>query len=175
MRLVVSCLFLLLALGCQRQPEPEPAQYSVPAEVEPYVRAFREAAARRGQPVPSDNLIVTFGATQAAGACGQCTRQAGRTPRIVLSTDRECWQAASAFERECLVFHELGHCLLNREHLSRRFPKGQYVSLMNPDDIGVYAICRYPINDDACDKRPRQGYYHDELFNPATPAPAWGQ
>lgn len=175
MRLPIICLLLVAALGCQRPAEPEPIQYSVPADVEPYVQAFRSAAAQRGQTVKSNNLIVTFGPTQSAGACGQCTRQAGRTPRIVLSTDRECWQSASAEERECLVFHELGHCLLNRDHLSTRFPKGQYVSLMNPDDIGVYAICRYPLGNDDCDKRPRQGYYHDELFKPTTSAPNWGQ
>lgn len=172
------CLVLLfIALGCQRTTtsEPEPKQYVVPAEVEPYVQAFRQAAQQRGQTVATDNLIITFAATQTKEACGECLRQAGRTPRITLSAQRTCWQEANINERECLVFHELGHCLLNRDHRADRFPKGQYVSLMNPDDIAVYATCRYPLGGDDCDKRPRQGHYHDELFNPATPAPAWGK
>src|SRR5919199_1537692 len=96
---------------------------------------------------------------------------ASKPPTITLSTESYCWQSASASERECLVFHELGHCLLSRIHKTDRFPNGAFVSLMNPDDISIYATCRYPIGNDDCDKRPRRAYYIDELFNPNTPAP----
>ncbi len=174
---VLTLSILLLALSC-RSPavrEPEPKQYRVPAEVEPYVEEFREAARQRGQAVSTDNLIVQFGLVDDRGTCGQCSRQAGQTPRIILSTDALCWKDATSEEREALVLHELGHCWLNRDHRADRFPNGLYVSLMNPDDVGVYAVCRYPINNNACDKRPRRAYYHDELFNPATPAPAWSR
>ena len=176
MRSLIAFLLLIILFSCQRQPvEMEPKQYNVPSDVEPYVQAFREAARRRGQTLLADNLLVSFGTVQTPTACGQCTRQTGRTPRVVISTNADCWQSASSYERECLIFHELGHCLLNRDHVVNRFPKGQYVSLMNPDDVSLYAICRYPIGDDECDKRPRQGYYHEELFNPTTPAPVWGR
>lgn len=178
MRPLRPLLLLISILSCQRpQPDPEPKQYVVPKEVEPFVQAFRQAAQQRGQTVATDNLIITFGAIQARDVCGECLRQTGRTPRITLSTDRTCWQAFNAFERECLVFHELGHCLLNRDHRSDRFPKGQYVSLMNPNDVAIYAPCQYALGGDDCDKRPRRAYYHDELFNPAASAtvPAWGR
>lgn len=174
---VFTLLMLLFALSCRPAPEeePEPKQYSVPAEVEPYVERFREAARQRGQTIPADNLILTFGTTKSPAACGQCLRQAGRTPRITLSTTASCWKDAGAEEREALVFHELGHCWLNRDHRDDRFPNDAYASLMNAGDVTVYAVCRYPINNDACDKRPRRPYYHDELFDPATPAPAWSR
>lgn len=177
MRPAYVLLLLLLGLSCQTRPEPEPipVEYTVPSEVEPFVQAFREAALQRNHPVLVNNLIISFGTPKALNVCGECTIQAGKTPRIVLNQDGFCWQNASKNEREALVFHELGHCVLNRDHRSDRFPKGMYASLMNPDDVGVYATCRYPIGTDDCDKRPRQTYYHDELFNPATPIPAWGQ
>lgn len=170
-------LFLLaIATGCQRtQPDPEPAQYSVPAEVEPYVQRFRAEIQKRGQTTATDNLIITFGQTRGEDVCGECRVQVGKTPRITLSTDPSCWQQANQNEREGLIFHELGHCLLARQHRSDRFPTGAYVSLMNPDDVGVYATCRYPIGTDSCDKRPRRDYYLDELIDPAAPAPAWGK
>ena len=176
MRLVlVFSLLLLVALGCQssRQTEPEPVQYSVPAEVEPYLKSFREEASKRTNSVSTANLIITFGTAQSEDVCGQCLLENGKTPRITLNNDSFCWQQASQYERECLVFHELGHCLLKRTHLTDKFPNGAFKSLMNPDNVGVYATCHYPIGGEECDKRPRRDYYIDELFNPATPAPAW--
>lgn len=174
---VFTLLLLLSALSCRPAPEadPEPKQYQVPAEVEPYVERFREAARQRGRAIPADNLIITLGVPRSQAACGQCLRQPGQTPRITLSTNALCWKDASTEEREALVFHELGHCWLNRDHRDDRFPTNAFVSLMNAGDVSVYAVCRYPINDDACDKRPRRPYYHDELFDPATPAPAWSR
>lgn len=176
--LAACVLVLLLALlSCQRpQPDPKPVVlYDVPAAVEPYVQRFREEIQKRG-PVPAtDNLVIAFGKTQGSDVCGQCLLEAGKPPRITLSTDANCWQNASENERECLVFHELGHCLLKRDHRTARFPNDAYVSLMNPDDRAVYATCVYPIGDDVCDKRPRRAYYLDELANAATPAPAWGK
>ena len=180
MRPVHALLPLLTALlSCQPraqpQPDPEPKQYSVPADVEPYLQRFREEARKRGQTPTTDNLIVTFGKTTGSDACGQCLLESGKTPRITLSTDAYCWTNANENERECLVMHELGHCLLNRSHRTDRFPNNAYVSLMNPDDVSVYATCRYPIGNDVCDKRPRRDYYLDELLVPATPAPVWGK
>ena len=173
---ILPLLTMLLLLSCQRsQPDAEPKQYSVPAEVEPYVQRFRDEMQKRGQTPATDNLIITFGKTQGDDICGQCSLQSGKTPRITLSTDSFCWQGANQNERECLVFHELGHCLLARQHRSDRFPTGPYVSLMNPNDVGVYAPCRYPIGNDDCDKRPRREYYLNELINPAAPTPIWGR
>lgn len=167
---------LLVLLSCEHtQPAPEPAQYTVPAEVEPYVQRFRNEIRQRGLMPATDNLIITFGQTTGSDVCGQCLLETGKTPRITLSTDLFCWQKASDNERECLVFHELGHCLLKRGHRLGRFPNNAYVSLMNPDDRAVYATCAYPIGGDVCDKRDRRGYYLDELVDSTTVVPAWGK
>jgi hypothetical protein len=175
--LALTLLTVSALIGCQRDSDsqPEPAQYTVPAEVEPYVQSFRDEAKKRNNAVSTSNLIITFGTTQSEDVCGQCLLQSGKTPLITLSSDLFCWQQANKYERECLVFHELGHCLLKRGHVPDRLPNGAYMSLMNPDNVGVYATCRYPIGGDDCDKRPRRDYYIDELFDPATPTPAWGK
>lgn len=170
--LIISLLFLL---SCHPETVTETVQYSVPASVEPYVQSFRTEAQRRNHPVSTDRLVIDFGDTQGEDVCGRCVLEAGQPPRIILSMDAYCWQQASANEQEGLVFHELGHCLLNRQHRSDHFANRAYVSLMNPDNMGVYATCRYPIGDDDCDKRPRRSYYLDELFNPATTAPDWAK
>lgn len=173
----VYILLLVTTADCRTrsQAEPEPKQYSVPAEIEPYVQTFRAEAGRRKRVIAADNLIIRFGILQGNAVCGECLTEAGKTPRITLSADVSCWKNANSDQRECLVFHELGHCLLNRPHRSDRFPNGAYVSLMNPGDVSVYATCTYDVGGDACDKRARRPYYLDELFDPATPAPVWGQ
>jgi hypothetical protein len=170
----IVSFFLLALLSCQPQEQPDPKQYSVPTDVEPYVQAFRQEMQSHNQTIATDNLIITFGTIQGDEICGQCLLESGKTPRITLNRDAYCWQQASTNERECLVFHELGHCLLGRGHRTERFPNKAYVSLMNPDDSGVYATCRYPL-DDVCDKRPRRSYYVDELFDSKTPTPAWAK
>lgn len=179
MRPIPICLLLLLmtALSCQppAAAPSAPAQYRVPAELEPYVQRFRDEAVKRGKVVATDNLIIEFGQPSLNDACGECVLEAGKTPRIVLTKNAICWQQVSPQERECLVFHELGHCLLKRSHVSTQFPNGAFVSLMNPDNRAVYATCPYPIGNDDCDKRPRRDYYVDELFNADTPVPAWGR
>lgn len=175
--LALTLLTISTLIGCQRDSDsqPEPVQYTVPAEVEPFIQAFRNEAQKRNNAVSTANLIITFGTTQSGDVCGQCLLQSGKTPRITLNNDAFCWQQASQYERECLIFHELGHCLLKREHKTNRFPNGAFVSLMNPDNVDVYATCRYPIGGDECDKRPRRDYYIDELFDSSTPTPTWGK
>lgn len=177
MRPASLLLLLLLAglTGCQSGSQPEPVQYSVPTEVEPFVKSFRDEAKKRNNSVSTDNLIITFGTAVSEDICGECQLASGKTPRIVLNGDAFCWQQASQYERECLVFHELGHCLLARTHRTDKFANGAFVSLMNPADVTLYATCRYPIGQDECDKRPRRDYYIDELFDSSTPAPAWGK
>lgn len=168
-------LLLTSLTGCQRSSQPEPIQYSVPAEIESYIQSFRDEATKRKNPVSTVNLIVNYGISQREDVCGQCVLEAGKPPTITLNKEGSCWQQANQHERECLLFHELGHCLLKRTHKTDRFPMGAYISLMNPDNISIYATCRYPIGDDVCDKRPRRDYYVDELFDLATPAPDWAK
>ncbi|MDB5242116.1 MAG: hypothetical protein JWP57_2741 [Spirosoma sp.] len=169
-------LTMVILLSCQRpQLKPEPAQYSVPVEIEPYVQHFRDEFKKRGQTPTTNNLIITFGATQGSDVCGQCLLESGKTPRIIINTNGVCWRDANGYERECLVFHELGHCLLNRGHRNSRFPNNAYVSLMNTNDWDIFGPCTYPVGNDECDKRPRRDYYLDELADSTTSAPIWAK
>jgi hypothetical protein len=168
-------LFLLIAFGCQTKvPDPE---LRIDASVQPYVDRFVGEAKKRGIFLNIDNLILEFAALDADFICGQCKNPTRRQKYIVLGLDKVCWKEAREEEKECLVFHEMGHCYLARLHTSKRFANDAYVSLMNPDDTGIYAVCVYPINGngDDCDKRTRRQYYLDELFNENTPTPAWAK
>lgn len=80
----------------------------VPEEVRPYVQLFEYEAGRASRD-------VTFGWKRLKGErIGVCTKYGGEYPEVHL--DPDYWAEASDAEREMLVFHELGHCDLNRRH-----------------------------------------------------------
>ncbi|WP_338870244.1 hypothetical protein WBJ53_22240 [Spirosoma sp. SC4-14] len=176
MRLFRFALFFCITAltGCHSN-EPAAKTYSVATDIEPYVQSFRDELKKRNLAIEVDNIIVAFDTGQSHDdVCGSCLLQSGQTPRITINSNDFCWAKASINERECLIFHELGHCLLGRGHQTKRFPNQAYVSLMNPDDRAIYAPCQYPIGNDICDKRYRRDYYLNELFDSTTATPAWG-
>jgi hypothetical protein len=71
----------------------------------------------------------------------------GEYPLIAI--DRDYYNKAEPFEREALVFHELGHCLLGREHCSVK-KDGKSVSLMEPIILSneLYSVERTAIVDE---------------------------
>ena len=59
---------------------------------------------------------------------GNC-RYRKREPRRI-TVDRQHWQRISDLEREYIIFHELGHCYLEREHDDRKDSNGRCLSMM---------------------------------------------
>lgn len=66
--------------------------------------------------------------------------------------DAEQWWRLTNTQREILIFHELGHCELGREHDRTVFETGIPTTLMNPDILNPFY---YLLN---------KKYYIDELF-----------
>ncbi|MBK8444937.1 MAG: hypothetical protein IPL35_16680 [Sphingobacteriales bacterium] len=140
--------------------------YEVPAIIQPYVDDFKAEAAARGINLVVDDLIVEFRenlesqGNEAAGLCHFGTKNS--SPFVELDTTSNNW-TAGANSRELLVFHELGHCLLNRQHKEDLLPNGQYASLMKAGGDILYAdFSNY-----------KRDYYLDELFHENTPTPDW--
>jgi len=77
------------------------------------VELFYREAEVRGYNLRDHDLIVKPG-TLSGNTIGLC--QLGGGPPTV-TIDAEFWDTADADEREVLVFHELGHCLLDRPHV----------------------------------------------------------
>lgn len=49
---------------------------------------------------------------------------------------REFWEHSVHYWKEAVIFHELGHCVLGRQHNMRLFPSGEPYSIMFPDIFG---------------------------------------
>lgn len=167
---VISTLGILLLLSCQKE-DPE-YEFRVDERVRFYVDDFFKEAQLHGVEIPKENLIIEFGEVSSSEYCGQCERPKNdrKGQRIVrLNSSRECWDTEPSQNKEALVFHELGHCLLGRNHKDDLFPSGAPKSIMTTILDGPYQPCIYVFDDQEylkkCNLTVRRAYYMNELFN----------
>lgn len=168
-------LFVLILLGffsCQESFEPV---YDVPEELQPYIDRFLEEAEKRGLNFQINNLIIRYDAEIGVGICGICNSNAQQDDiQKIIRINPNC-NFTYDQQIEALIFHELGHCFLGRLHESTLLPNGDPKSLMIINDVNVYSICIFPIDNQPCDARFKRDYYLDELFDENTAVPEWAK
>ncbi|MGC3945258.1 MAG: hypothetical protein QM762_12230 [Chryseolinea sp.] len=87
--------------------------------------------------------------------CGWGYSNYNGTGKRRIEISKSCrWKELSDDDREILVFHELGHAVLNRNHDNEMDCSGEMMSIMNEN------VPQYKLRD--TDKRK---YYVDELFD----------
>lgn len=119
--LAISKLLLLIGLtffGCQKKHPYEnfghlKAYEQADNRLWPYFATFEQEAANRGIDIDLSSLylrgVIQFiPSTSIVGVCGQSNR--------LITIDEAFWLRASSLQRELIVFHELGHCVLNKDH-----------------------------------------------------------
>ena len=170
---IFECVFLFFFLvsfaACiddQLEDEPNgqiPQQKTYPGVDEalwPHFRAFEEAASDRG--ISIDLAATTIRGTieeiaedNIAGTCSYGGRQVHRDVVI----DQSFWRRANNLYREYIVFHELGHCYLFRDHYEACLANRTYASLMRSGN----GDCRDNYNAST------RSFYLDELFEQKGP------
>ncbi len=92
---------------------------------------------------------------------------------IRIEIDKSVWEewtdAKNEQDKEYIIFHELGHGFLNREHRDDLLKYGDWASIMRGGDDKPDSRKSWNINYRGF----RRDYYVDELFDPNTPAPNW--
>lgn len=142
-RIFSLSLFILVVSGCGRE-------YNV-SGFESYVSSFEESAHARGVDLAIADLVIEFGTPAAPTADATCYQGGNTVPRIVI--DQKKWDAMPEAKRTALLFHEMGHCVLDRPHLDgAKSGSSCPVSVMNSYTLS--ATC-YSSNED---------YYLSELF-----------
>ena len=168
------CISALIA-GCTKSESFVPV-YSVPAEFVAHVNSFQTEAATRGINITLNNLIIEYDSSMPLSDCARAN-VISADPRIQkkisINPNIVCWN--SNLELETLIYHELGHCILGREHLSALLSNGDPKSIMEENNISLYSPCIYPIDGEPCDQSYKRQYYVDELFNEQTPTPYWAE
>ena len=170
--ILVACVIILG--GCQAEIDFTPV-LSIPAQFQPSVDSFVAAASERGYNITVDNLIITYDSSLSSALCAgsNVTSSENNIQKIIyINPNIKCWQ--NSWQLETLIFHEMGHCILGREHDTSLLPNGDAKSIMVPGDVSLYAPCAYPIGD-SCNQLFKRDYYLDELFDPGTPVPDWAK
>jgi hypothetical protein len=171
-KVLIACLIIIS--GCKKKNNFS-FVYSVPPEFELHVERFIAEGNSRGHYISINNLIIQYDSSLSLRYCAQSniiSSQNDVQKIISINARVKCWQNDE--QLEALIFHEMGHCILGRDHDISLLPKGYPKSMMYPDDITLYSPCVYVIGD-SCNKLYRRSYYIDELFNPSTPVPGWGK
>jgi len=103
----LAALILTLLCGCGR------AQRHVDG-FETELSAFEEAARVEGRAIDTSNLVIEFGQVEPGKAANcQITDQGP-----IVQVKESIWTGYDREDREALIFHELGHCLLGRQHVA---------------------------------------------------------
>jgi len=159
---VLICTSVLVFTSCKDSKE-----YRVDSSFADYLQRFETEGASRGKTfdVQTNGLIIEFANLK--------DNTAGLThyeKPIRIEIDRTYWNdisksAGADLMKEDLIFHELGHGLLNRNHLNSTLENGDWKSIMcGGDKVDNRS---WNINY----RGMRRKYYIDELFNESTTAP----
>jgi len=159
MKIMLLILFPLTLTTCYRKDF-----FHAPDEFIPYVEKFITAGNKRGiliQP-GKEGLIIEFGVLE--------NHQLGKSkpnhsPQII-TINQAIWPDLDTFQRKALIFHELGHCLLQRKHRNQLLPNGECASLLAGKENGFQCLPNLYSGL-------WWNYYVDELFNPALEQPTW--
>lgn len=159
--LLLGSLYLLQQNAFQSNPN------EIDEALLPHAEQFVAEAASRGVNVDLDGLTLVFNDTMievdSQSFCGY-THTLGTEAPPSVEISRPCWEAYSDQQREILVFHELGHALLQQRHRNDRLPSGSLASLMNSlNTFSVYDKFTLP----------KREYYLDELFLEEATLPDW--
>ena len=158
----IGCGFLFLT-SCKDSKE-----FNVNSSFTEYLQRFETEGLSRGHTFDPQNngLIIEFANLK--------DNTAGLThyeKPVRIEIDKTYWNdisnsAGADAMKEDLIFHELGHGLLKRDHLNSTLPNGDWKSIMcgGPDKVNNRS---WNINYRGI----RRKYYVDELFNESTPVP----
>ena len=124
-------------------------EYKIDKEFNGYLSKFKEYQIEMGGSGRIDNLIMRFNSSVRYPTLGTCTEQYQETIEFlkrkiyktpIIDINPEAWSYMSASEKETLIFHELGHCILNRGHDNSSIYDGGYSSYIPSSIMHEYAI-----------------------------------
>ena len=143
-------LGLIMVIGCAEEDLLETDPILVP-----YFEMFAEEAALRGIEVDyvAANIEGLMQEIAQPNVLGQCFRNEEKPRKVVIDIDY--WNNSSEFDKQFLIFHELGHCFLDRSHDDRVDPAtSQCASIMH----STPQACSFNLTEN------NREAYLDELF-----------
>ena len=131
-------LFIVVFLTACAPSQPAPIKVvSIESTYQPYVDAFQERAREIGTNVSIANLIIQSVPQLSTNIIAQCEHSTinGVDQPPTISVSQLYWKNFDVTYREQVIFHEMGHCVLNRVHRPE-LNSGIPISIMNPYSFG---------------------------------------
>ena len=152
---VVYFAICILMIGCAKESEKDliVEELNIDAELQPYFDRFITEGANRGEEIDLvakriEGFLIDI---EEADVAGQCSYSSSSTRKV--NIDINYWNRATDLEKEFVIFHELGHCYLDRSHLDEAENR-TCTSIMHSGTSG----CRFQYNAIT------RNTYLDELF-----------
>lgn len=135
MKNLIILLTIILFISC------EEISYDVPNDVHQYLETFEYESEKRGLNYKIDNIFVTYVSDDEMPHAHASVRE--KKGKIIMTINSKYWELYKdyPFRREAIIFHELGHRPLMREHIKDNN------SLMS--ESSVYVIVHYKDNREA--------------------------
>lgn len=146
MKYAVFIIVGLVTSGCGKPGVIDPETVS-------YVNSFQDASQRVGKAltIANSGVSVNFGVVDHVGETGAMCDQNSNSVII----DKASWDQMSVDQRKQVIYHELGHCVLHRDHdNSKDEATNCHVSLMSSSSVV-----------DSCINALGWAHYENELFN----------
>lgn len=157
---IICSVTAFFGLNCQKE---HAEVIDIHPKFQIYVDRFIEEAAKRGITIDfSDTgLKIEFRNAVDVETGGVCRGNHH------IEIEKFYWEDLTDADKEGLIFHELGHCELNRRHRNDTLPNGEWASRMRGSPIpeGLSAVINY--------SGVRRDYYIDELFDESISIPEW--
>jgi len=147
----------IIFFSCEKKKE-----HIIPAEVEEYVSSFFNDARGNGLNIYLDDYDLTIEFSEIEDANGTCNS----SDNIIQIDSSEWYERMNETTRKWLIYHELGHCILERIHDLEVFENGECKSIMHSHISNSECFTNF-VSDSW------QKYYIKELFTEQNQLPDW--
>lgn len=168
MKNIILIVLIFTTTACGLQKEKKITKYNVHPDLQSYVTTFSAKRAIAGNASAIKDLEAHFSDTigtigelgMVVGVCirSKTTTNNGLIQEVretpVIKINRQYWESTAEADREQLMYHELGHCILKRDHDETLITHAQPESIMYPVHLGNALYVDY------------YSHYINELFNP---------
>ena len=129
-RLIITLAGISILSACYQDRSTVEDISIIDAALRPYFKTFEAEAAARGILIDAsfDEIEGYIEQINDGNVIGQCWYNSQHPNEIRI--DQEYWQSVGTIGRELVVFHELGHCYLGRDHTEATTSNGNCVSIM---------------------------------------------
>ncbi len=165
-KIVAKCLMVFALLSCEKESQDEHLS-NFPSEVQQELRNFLTEGKNRGVKLDIRKIhhIYLMSGPSLITIDGNGQSAIG----YYSHSEKSIYLDTTSYEfkdmKEAMIFHELGHGLLKRDHKNIHLPNGDLSSIMSG----------YGLPDFTYSNSFKRQYYLDELFHQNTPCPSWAK